>query len=215
MMSEPPEEEASRLEALWAGRFGEEYVDRNRSAARNRGPFWESLLTRHPPQRVLEVGCNVGANIEWIVRHVQPENVWGVDINEQALGELAARLPAVRTVRTAARGLPFASDWFDLVFTAGVLIHQPEDSLEAVMQEIVRCSRRHVLCLEYFSAATVEVPYRGQSGALFKRDYGGIYSRLFPVLSLLERGELTRQMGWDDVSYWLFEKQRGARRLDV
>jgi spore coat polysaccharide biosynthesis protein SpsF len=88
----------------------------------------------------------------------------------------------------------------------GVLIHQPESTLPLVMSEVVRCSNRYVLCGEYFSEQTIEVPYRGQCGALFKRDYGRIYQELFPNLSLVEKGFLSREEGWDDVTFWLFKK---------
>ena len=104
------------------------------------------------------------------------------------------------------RELPFRDRWFDLVFTMGVLIHQPESTLPLVMAEIVRCSRRYVLCGEYFAEQTIEVPYRNQSGALFKRNYGRIYQELFPELRLIQRGFLGRDEGWDDVTHWMFEK---------
>jgi spore coat polysaccharide biosynthesis protein SpsF len=99
-----------------------------------------------------------------------------------------------------------------LVFTAGVLIHQPELSLPVVMSEIVRCSRRYVLCMEYFAETTVEVDYRGHSGALFKRNYGALYRELFPELQLLEQGELTADQGWDNVTYWAFEKSSSKKQ---
>jgi spore coat polysaccharide biosynthesis protein SpsF len=104
------------------------------------------------------------------------------------------------------RELPFRDRWFDLVFTMGVLIHQPEITLPLVMAEIVRCSRRNVLCGEYFAEQTTEVPYRNQSSALFKRNYGGIYQELFPELRLLCQGFFSRDEGWDDITYWAFEK---------
>jgi hypothetical protein len=93
-----------------------------------------------------------------------------------------------------------------MVFTFGVLIHQAESSLPQVMTEIVRCARRYVLCGEYYAEDMTEVPYRGQSGALFKRDYGRIYLEMFPELSLLKQGFLGRDEGWDNITYWLFEK---------
>src|SRR5205807_287547 len=57
--------EVRRLEALWGGEFGDDYVDRNTSFA-HRADFWHVMLERISPQRVLEVGCNVGGNLEWI-----------------------------------------------------------------------------------------------------------------------------------------------------
>jgi hypothetical protein len=72
------------------------------------------------------------------------------------------------------------------------------------MSEIVRCSRRYVLCAEYCADQLTEVPYRGQEGALFKRDYGSLYAEIFPELRLADRGFLSRADGWDDVTWWLF-----------
>jgi hypothetical protein len=71
---------------------------------------------------------------------------------------------------------------------------------------MVRCSRRWVLCGEYHAEYTVEVPYRGQEGALFKRDYGRLFLELFPDLTLRDQGFLGRDDGWDDVTWWVLEK---------
>jgi hypothetical protein len=119
---------------------------------------------------------------------------------------LRAAIPGVSALLCPARDLPFRDHWFDLVFTMGVLIHQPESTLPLVMSEIVRCSRRFVLCGEYYAEQTTEVPYRGQEGALFKRDYGRLYRELFPELKLVRQQFLGRDEGWDDVTVWLFEK---------
>ena len=45
-----------------------------------------------------------------------------------------------------------------------------------------------------------------EHGALFKRDYGGMYGELFPELRLIDQGLLGPAEGWDDVTWWLFEK---------
>lgn len=198
--------ETQRLEELWQGHFGDDYTERNRAAAATRAPFWHMIFSEFPVRRVLEVGCNLGANLQWIASHVPPHQVYGVDINLKALTALHQALPEVNAFWSPARDLPFRDGWFDLVFTMGVLIHQPESTLSLVMSEICRCSRRYILCGEYFAEETVEVPYRGQSGVLFKRNYGGIYQELFPELQLRKQGFLTRAEGWDNVTYWLFEK---------
>jgi pseudaminic acid biosynthesis-associated methylase len=198
--------EASRLEQLWAGGFGDAYIERNRDAGAPRGPFWNSILDGLELRRVLEIGCNVGANLQWIVQRVPPPGVYGVDVNAGAIAEVRRRLPGINALLVPARDLPFRDGWFDLVFTCGVLIHQPELALPLVMADMVRCSRRYVLCVEYFAEETVEVPYRGERGALFKRDYGRLFQELFASLRLLKHGFLPRAEGWDDATYWLFEK---------
>jgi pseudaminic acid biosynthesis-associated methylase len=198
--------EAVRLEQLWAGEFGNAYLERNRAAGLPRASFWRSLLAEFPVRRALEVGCNVGANLRWLVEQIPPHDVYGVDINESALAELRQAVTGVNALLCPARELPFRDGWFDLVFTMGVLIHQPEGTLPLVMNEIVRCSRRYVLCGEYHAQGTTAVPYRGETGALFKRDYGRLYQELFPNLRLLRQGFLGTADGWDDVTWWLFEK---------
>jgi pseudaminic acid biosynthesis-associated methylase len=191
---------------LWEGDFGDAYLDRNSDAGRSRGSFWQTLLTEIHCDRVLEVGCNLGANLTWITTRVPPQQVFGIDINSKALAQLRSKLSGVNAVWGPVRELPFRDRWFDLVFTMGVLMHQPESTLPLVMAEIVRCSRHYILCGEYFAEKTTEVPYRDQKAALFKRNYGLLYSELFPELRLLKQGFLGRNEGWDDVTYWLFEK---------
>ena len=130
-------------------------------------------------------------------------------MNRKALDLLLERVPGVDARLASGADLPFEDASFDLVFTMGVLIHQdPETQLVPMMREIVRCSRRYVLAGEYHADSLTEVPYRGQEGALFKQDFGGLYQRLFDELDLVDSGFLSEGEGrWDDLTYWIFEKR--------
>jgi pseudaminic acid biosynthesis-associated methylase len=200
---------ASRLEQLWAGDFGDVYTQRNRDAESGRRAFWEGQLEALQARSALEVGCNLGGNLKWIAGVLGPENVAGVDVNEGALNLLQERVPGIDARLASGAQLPFDDAGFDLVFTMGVLIHQhPETQLEPMMREIVRCSGRYVLAGEYYADELTEVPYRGQEGALFKQDFGGLYARLFDELELVDSGFLSEDEGrWDDLTYWVFEKR--------
>jgi pseudaminic acid biosynthesis-associated methylase len=198
--------DAARLQALWSGEFGDAYTERNATAGDERRRFWHATLDEFPAASVLEVGCNLGANLRWIASKEANARVCGVDVNLGALGRLRRAVPGVQPVGATALGLPFGDRAFDLVFTVGVLIHQSPVALPAVMAEIVRCSRRFVLCGEYYAAEPTEVAYRGQAGALFKRDFGGLYRQLFPRLVLRKQLFLSKAEGWDDVTFWMFEK---------
>jgi len=200
--------EAARLENLWGGEFGDAYVERNKAAGDQRAPFWQNMLQRIPVRRVLEVGCNNGGNLRWFEDALPAGGVYGVDINQKALALLRQEHPNINAVYSPARELPFRDGFFDLAFTMGVLIHQPDSTLPLVMNEIVRCSRRYVLCGEYFAAERTEVPYRGQEGALIKRDFGKLYRELFPELELRYETFLGKDAGWDDVTVWVFEKRQ-------
>lgn len=198
--------EATRLEALWGGEFGDEYVDRNADAYGRRGAFWHQLIEETGVESALEIGCNIGGNLQWIADRLPAGSTFGIDINRKALAQLHRRLPDVNALWSPARELPFRDRRFDLVFTMGVLIHQPDATLPLVLSEMVRCSSRYVFCGEYHAEQTEEVPYHGHAGALFRRDYGTIISELFPELTLRDRGHLGRDEGWDDITWWLFER---------
>jgi pseudaminic acid biosynthesis-associated methylase len=197
---------AVRLETLWAGDFGDAYVERNMVEVPERAAFWRGVLDRCPSRNVLEVGCAHGENLRHLAQTLPPHHVWGADLNTRALAEVPRVAPGTNAVWSIARELPFRDRYFDLVFTVGLLIHVPEDTLGLVMQEIIRCSGRWILCGEYHSDETVDINYRNQPGVLVKRDYGRIYQELFPELALREEGYLERDEGFDRVTYWIFER---------
>lgn len=197
-----------RLEALWAGEFGDAYIERNKDAEAGRGDFWAKQLEALGATSALEVGCNIGANLQWVGGALGPENVAGVDVNPTALELLRERVPGVDARLASGARLPFDDGAFDLVFTMGVLIHQdPATQLEPMMREVVRVASRFVIAGEYHADEPTEVPYRGQEGALFKQDFGALYQRLFPSLELLDSGFLSEREGrWDDLTYWILRK---------
>jgi len=201
--------DAQRLEQLWAGDFGDAYTERNRGSI-DRSEFWRTLIAAHPFANALEIGCNVGDNLLALSELIGAGALAGVDVNEGALATARAGLPEADLRHVAARELPFRDHSFELVFTAMVLIHQPDETLESVMEEIVRCSSRYVLSIEYEASEYVDVPYRGQERALFKRPYGALYAATFPQLQPVARGFLGQAEGWDDVTWSLLELQPGA-----
>jgi hypothetical protein len=72
-----------------------------------------------------------------------------------------------------------------------------------MVDEIVRCADRFVLWAEYHAEETEEVPYHGERGALFRRDYGAVYSARHPELTVVEEGFLDRAAGFDRVTWQL------------
>jgi spore coat polysaccharide biosynthesis protein SpsF len=196
-------DEADRLERLWSGDFGVRYADRNAVLDARRAAFWHDLVDRHGIRSVLEVGCGQGANLAPLVQRLDPSDVWGIDVNEVAIDRARTNAPGANIVRSRARLLPFRDGFVDLAFTIGVLIHQPEGSLAAVIAEIVRCAGSYVLWGEYHAPQTEDVPYHGETGALFRRDYGAIYRTLHPGLEVIDEGFLAVEEGFDRVTWQL------------
>jgi pseudaminic acid biosynthesis-associated methylase len=211
-MPDPNVAETTRLEQLWAGKFGAAYIERNRVLDDRREAFWARLLAKHRIGSVLEVGCGQGGNLRPISTVLDPAEVWGVDVNESALAIARKHAPGINVVSGVARHLPFRDGLVDLAFTVGVLIHQPDTTLPLAIAEIVRVSRAFVLWAEYHAPLTEEVPYHGAEGSLFRRDYGAIYRELFPELIVRAEGFLGPDDGFDRLTWQLLEKPGGRVR---
>ena len=183
--------------SLWEGPFGDAYTARNRVDWRARLPFWGRIVRATAARVALEVGCNAGWNL-LCLRELGVRGS-GVEVNAEAAKE--ARGHGFFVWEADAAVCYLLADAADLVFTAGVLIHIPPADLDRAMRSIAHASRRWVLAVEYDAEEEVEVEYRGQRGALWKRPFGRLYQAL--GLRLVEEGDAE---GFDRCRFWLMEK---------
>jgi trans-aconitate methyltransferase len=114
-----------------AGKFGNEYIERNRYDFRSRIGFWESAIQFCTPGTVFEFGCNIGLNLQAIQACAPNLDLFGCDVNQQAVNE--ARASGLEVQLVAEHGIAglYEPGSMDLVFTAGVLIHIPPADLRA------------------------------------------------------------------------------------
>jgi pseudaminic acid biosynthesis-associated methylase len=192
--------------AAWQGEFGRAYTERNVLDRRTRAPAFREMLAGLALTRVLEVGCNRGHNLATLAEELGIAQVLGVEPGEHALQLARAASPRASALAGRAEALPFRDAWFDLVFTCGVLIHVPPAGLDAALAEIVRCSRRYVLAIEYFAESEEQVEYRGHRELLWKRNYAAEYLRRNPNLHVLRQGYWDRADGFDRSHWWLMER---------
>jgi len=189
-------------EQFWAGDFGKEYTKRNRVQWSQRAPFWQRTLEQMTlwPHNILEVGCNAGWNLN-AIRHIDPEiNLVGVDVCQDAIIE--AEESGHECYLMSAKQLDMLDEKFDLVFTAGVLIHVPPNDMDETMDAIINASQRYVLAVEYPSWEEEEVEYRGHSEKLWRRPFGEYY--INKGLDLVSMGDAGP--GFDKCGYWLLRK---------
>lgn len=181
--------------ADWEGQFGDEYTARNMYIP-NRGKFFRRFL-KYNIGTVFEIGCNWGPNLQaWEAEGI---DAVGCDVNAGAVK--LANAMGLKAMQGMAQEV---NEQFDLVFTVGVLIHQRTPELIQMMTEMVRLSSRYVFFAEY-EGHDEEVPYRGERCALFKREFGKIFNSLFPKADLVESGFAGKELGFDDVTYWLYD----------
>jgi hypothetical protein len=95
------------------------------------------------------------------------------------------------------------------VFTMGVLIHINPDQLLEHMSKMYGYSKKYILIGEYFNRIPISIEYQGEKEKLFKRDFGKLFIENFDV-NLVDYGFLWGHIydiaGFDDITWWLFEK---------
>ena len=190
----------TRESEAWRGEFGAQYSDRNLlnppeldkmyrgKYGVTRSALNHNFLADIPRSAsILEVGCNLG-NQMMLLKHMGFEDLSGIEINGEIAERARVRVPWARVMEGSAFKIPFRDANFDLVFTAGLLIHIAPKDLPTAMSEIHRCAKGWIWGFEYYAPQMTEVLYRGHSGLLWKGDFARLYTESFPDLELvLER----------------------------
>jgi pseudaminic acid biosynthesis-associated methylase len=202
-------------EEFWQGDFGDEYTLRN---AGDWDEFYEKQwgITRTALNNeflskldrnalILEIGCN-RANQLQILHNQGFTNLWGIDVNQKALG-IAKENKSFNIVEGSALDIPFKDGFFDLAFTSGVLIHIFPDDVEKVMQEMYRVAKRFIWCFEYFSEERTEIEYRGYKNRLWKNNFLRLFTELYPDLTVVKQRKVKYLQNENVDMMFLLEKQ--------
>lgn len=181
----------------WTGQFGRDYTDRNayepaeldefyrRSYGVTRTQVNQAFLDEIPRDaRILEVGCNMGTQL-MLLQQMGFSNLYGIEIQSYALDRAKQRVPGAKLTQASGLSIPYADQFFDLVFTSGVLIHIAPADLPSAISEIHRTTKRWIWGFEYYAPEMTEVNYRGNTALLWKTDYARLYRELFPDLELV------------------------------
>ena len=187
---------------FWKGDFGDSYIERNQIDYRTRMDFFREVLNLTNAGNVLEVGCNKGHNLQALAAVSPWIELAGCDINKAATELAQKAMPEAFIENIGANELDQFGMMFDLVFTAGVLIHISPEGLKAVMQSIIDASEKYILAVEYDWPVEIEVTYRGHEGKLWKRNYGKMYESM--GLKLVK--EWPAGDGFDRCQAWLLLK---------
>lgn len=198
-------------EKFWVEDYAEAYRKNNEkfdTATGNRA--WENMLRRASDiSNVLECGSNTGRNIESLNSVLPDANKSIIEISLEAFEIVTSKYELESTYNGSIISSDFDENSFDLVFTMCVLIHIHPDDLLRNMKKIFNYSKKYILIGEYFNRTPVMIEYHGQTDRLFKRDFGRMFVETFNVKLLdygFHWGWLYDDAGFDDVTWWLFEK---------
>jgi pseudaminic acid biosynthesis-associated methylase len=198
-------------EAFWAGEFGGGYLNRNNSEKQivaRMVHFAKSLESAPGVKSILELGCNIGMNLQALKRLNPDFSLSAYEINPEAAAIAKDLKIADITCNTIITPIK-TEKTFDLTFTSGVLIHIAPSALDSVYQNLYDLSNRYILVNEYFNPTPVMVEYRGEKDRLFKRDFAGDLIDKFG-LRLVDYGFLYRRDNYfprDNSTWFLLEKQ--------
>lgn len=173
----------------WNGAFGKKYTDRNALSLNDLEKLYKKQygITRTAMNRIffdkldrsvriLEVGSNIGNQLR-LLQKMGFKNLYGVEPQEYAV-EISKRLTrGINIVNGSGLDIPFRDNYFDIVFTSGVLIHIDPKDIGKIMKEIYRCSKKYIWGFEYYSPKYENIKYRGEKQLLWKADFANIYRR--------------------------------------
>lgn len=203
----------SEQEKFWATTYADDYIKKNSNFDNNLGSaVWKLMLkeTQGNFRNYLECGCNIGRNINQI-KMVFPEAApFIIEISKPAFEYVTAHHEFKNAHHGSILSSNFGEGRFDLVFTMGVLIHISPAQLLDNMAKMASLSNRYILIGEYFNRTPISIEYQGEKEKLFKRDFGKLFLENFKV-KLVDYGfiwgHLYDAAGFDDVTWWLFEKE--------
>lgn len=149
----------------------EQYAHKQDGIVRLLHEYWSPEVG--PASRILEIGCNCGANLN-ALRALGYGSLQGVEINPDAVRQMARSFPGLERSVTVHLGhmaevLPSLADGAaDVVFTMGVSMHiHPKDN--HLFAQMARVASAYVCTVE---------PELANSNYVFARDYGRVFTRL-------------------------------------
>ncbi|WP_261303481.1 pseudaminic acid biosynthesis-associated methylase [Paenibacillus andongensis] len=182
---------------LWTSEFGAEYTERNTFSVGElddiyraqygytRSEMNQKFLSDKKIDNLLEVGCNVGNQLRNL-QSLKYENLYGIELQSYAVERAKQLSKGINIIQGHAFDLPFKNQYFDLVYTSGVLIHIAPEDISKALNEIYRVSKRYIWGLEYYSEAYEEKDYRGNQQAMWKTNFCELYLKQFPDLILVK-----------------------------
>lgn len=183
---------------IWESKFGLAYTKRSPQSVRELDSLYlkqygvtrqkmnkEFLNNLDRAYKILEVGANIGLQLETL-RRTGFKNLFGIEINDYAIKRAKKTHPEINIIKGSALDIPFRAEYFDLVFTSGVLIHVAPKDLKKVLNEIYRVSSKYIWGFEYYSPNFVSLNYRKRNSVLWKNAFQKLYLKTFPELRLVK-----------------------------
>jgi len=204
---------------IWNGTFGKKYTIRNPKTVKEMDAHYRKCYGKTRTEmnsefldgidrsaRILEVGSNIGVQL-MLLQKMGFNNLYGIELQWHAVEKSKRKTKNINIIQGSAFDIPFKDNFFDLVFTSGLLIHISPKDINGVLDEIYRCSRRYIWGFEYYADRCTEIVYLGKSNLLWKNDFAKLYTKRFTNLKL-KKEQRVKYLDSNNVdSMFLLEKK--------
>lgn len=197
-------------ENFWAGDFGNEYLKRNAGdelVTASMMVFGKILRSAPNINSILELGCNIGLNLEALKKINGKFDLTAYEINAEAAA-IASRKNLAKVIQGTIIAKLDDSIQYDLTFTKGVLTHIDPNYLHMAYDNLYKLSKKYIMVCEAYNYAPTSVNYRGHDGRFYLRDYAGELMEKFN-LRLVNYGFFYRRENYykgGDAFWFLLEK---------
>ena len=178
----------------WDGDFGKSYTNRNKFSMDNnyimnygitRKSMNKEFLNKYKFNNILEIGSNIGNQL-LLLQQMGYDNLWGIDVSQYAIKISKENTDDINIIKASVFDIPYKDNYFDLVFTSGVLIHINPDDINKALDEIYRVSNKYIWGFEYYSDTYEEIEYRGKKNLLWKTDFMTLFLNRFKDLKVIK-----------------------------
>lgn len=189
-------------EKKWAGKFGRDYTFRNPLSIREMDKLYlrnygisltkldkDFLGKLNRSIKILEVGSNVGVQLMFLQK-MGFKSLYGIEINKEVVEISKSLTKNINLIQGSALDIPFKDNYFDLVFTAGLLIHISPSDIKKVLREIHRCTKKYIWGLEFYNDDYIKIIYRGNKNLHWKGNFTKMYLDTFRDLELIKEKKL-------------------------
>jgi len=193
--------ETKQLKA-WKGEFGKKYTLRNPLNIKDIDKLYlqnfgvsrtklnkEFLGSLSRSMKILEVGANVGIQLMFLQR-MGFKNLYGIEINKEAIKLSKSMTKNIYLIYGSTLDIPFKDNYFDLIFTSGLLIHISPFEIKDAMREICKVTKNYIWGFEYYADNYTEIIYRGKKDILWKTNFPKLYLDNFKNLKLVQERKL-------------------------
>jgi len=184
----------------WKNEFGKNYTDRNYMTVKEMDSLYkinygitrtelnnEFLKDFDKNIKILEVGSNIGNQL-LCLQNMEFKNLYGIEPQLYATELSKKNTKSINIIEGNAFDIPFKDNYFDLVFTSGVLIHINPDNISKALDEIYRCSNSYIWGFEYYAPEGYKmIQYREKEELLWKTDFSKLFLDRFPNLCLMRK----------------------------